>query len=171
MPRPRGTGRQVGVGGGQLMSQEFYLARPPAAFLACLTFALPDLKIMRKKKLTGFTLVEVIVSLLILLSTAAGIFASFVAAQNYVVRSKRRIAAVNFARQKFEKLRPYVRQDTWAVSSTNLLWAAEGATQAYGPEIFSFTDIWTGQLNYTVTNTVNTALRPVSVTANWTEPD
>lgn len=128
---------------------------------------------MKKKKQSGFTLVEVIVSLLILLATAAGIFASFVAAQNYVLRSKRRIAAVNFARQKLEELRPYVRQDTWtnSTSGTNLLWAAEGTTQAYGPEIFYFSNTWTGQLNYTVTNTVNTALRNVSVTASWTEPD
>ena len=128
---------------------------------------------MRKKKLSGFTLVEVIVSLLILLATAAGIFASFVAAQNYVLRSKRRIAAVNFVRQKLEELRPYVRQDTWtnSTSGANLLWAAENATKTYAPETIDFTDTWTGQRNYAVTNTVNTALRNVSVTANWTEPD
>ena len=132
-------------------------------------YALPNLKIMKKKKQGGFTLVEVIVSLLILLTTAAGISASFTAAQNYVLRSKRRIAAVNFARQKLEELRPYVRQDTWT-NSTNSLWAAENATQAYPPENISL-DTWPGQRNYTVTNTDNKALRPVSVTANWTEPD
>ena len=124
---------------------------------------------MRKKKPNGFTLVEVIVSLLILLATAAGIFASFVAAQNYVLRSKRRIAAVNSVREKLEELRPYVRQDTWT-NSTNLLWANEGATRAYPPEDI-FLDTWPGQRNYTVTNTVNTASRNVSVTVNWTEPD
>ena len=124
---------------------------------------------MKKDKQGGFTLVEVIVSLLILLTTAAGIFAGFVAAQNYVLRSKRRIAAVNFVRQKFEELRPYVRQDTWT-NSTNLLWANEGATKTYPPENI-FLDTWPGQRNYTVTNTDNKALRSVSVTANWTEPD
>ena len=127
---------------------------------------------MQKKKPSGFTLVEVIVSLLILLVTAAGIFASFVAAQNYVLRSKRRIAAVNFARQKFEELRPYVRQDTWtnSTSGANLLYAPETSSQSYSKP-FSFGGTWDGLLNYTVTNTVNTALRAVSVTANWTEPD
>ena len=61
----------------------------------------------------GFTLVEVIVALVILVSTAAGIFASFIAAQGYSANAKRRIVAVNFARQKLEELRPEVRQDTW----------------------------------------------------------
>ena len=133
------------------------------------------LKIMKKKKQGGFTLVEVIVSLLILLTTAAGIFASFTAAQNYVLRSKRRIAAVNFARQKLEELRPYVRQDTWtnSTSGANFLYAPESSSQLYS-ELFFFSSIsstWTGLLNYTVTNTVNTASRMVSITANWTEPD
>ena len=131
-----------------------------------------NLKIMKKKKQCGFTLVEVIVSLLILLTTAAGIFASFTAAQNYVLRSKRRIAAVNFARQKLEELRPYVRQDTWtnSTSGVNLLYAPETSSQPYS-ESFSFSSTWSGLLNYTVTNTINTASRMVSVTANWTEPD
>ncbi len=135
-------------------------------------YVLPNLRIMKKKKQGGFTLVEVIVSLLILLTTAAGIFASFTAAQNYVLRSKRRIAAVNFARQKFEELRPYVRQDTWtnSTSGANFLYAPESSTQLYS-EPFSFSSTWTGLLNYTVTNTVNTASRMVSITANWTEPD
>jgi len=138
-------------------------------------YALPNLKIMKKKKQGGFTLVEVIVSLLILLTTAAGIFASFVAAQNYMLRSKRRIAAVNFARQKLEELRPYVRQDTWtnSTSGANFLYAPESSSQLYS-ELFFFSSIsstWTGLLNYTVTNTVNTASRMVSITANWTEPD
>ena len=130
------------------------------------------LKIMKKKKQGGFTLVEVIVSLLILLTTAAGIFASFTAAQNYVLRSKRRIAAVNFARQKLEELRPYVRQDTWtnSTSGANFLYAPESSSQLYS-EPFSFSSTWIGLLNYTVTNTVNTASRMVSITANWTEPD
>ena len=138
-------------------------------------YALPILKIMKKKKQGGFTLVEAIVSLLILLTTAAGIFASFTAAQNYVLRSKRRIAAVNFARQKLEELRPYVRQDTWtnSTSGANFLYAPESSSQLYS-ELFFFSSIsstWTGLLNYTVTNTVNTASRMVSITANWTEPD
>ena len=127
---------------------------------------------MKKNKQGGFTLVEVIVSLLILLATAAGIFASFVAAQNYVLRSKRRIAAVNFARQKLEELRPYVRQDTWtnSTSDANLLYAPEASSQSYSEPIF-FSTAWTGNLNYTVTNTNNTAYRTANLTASWNEPD
>ena len=53
----------------------------------------------------GFTLVEVIVALVILVSTSAGIFASFIAAQRYGASAKRRIVEVNFARQKLEELK------------------------------------------------------------------
>ena len=125
-----------------------------------------------KNRKQGFTLVEIIVSLVIILITAAGIFASFLAAQNYVMRSKRRIAAVNVARQKFEELKPFVRQDTWADSTTgvNLLYAGIGATQPY-TGTFSFTSSWTGGLNYTVANPDDTSFRSVSMMVNWTEPD
>lgn len=126
----------------------------------------------KKEEQNGFTLVEVIVSLLILLITAAGIFASFIASQNYVLRSKRRIAAVNFARAKFEELKPYVRQDTWAnfTLGVNLLYAPPASSQAYS-ESFSFGGTWTGFLNYTVDNTDDTAYRAVNLTASWQEPD
>ena len=67
-----------------------------------------------KLSLAGFTLVEVLVSLVIISITATGIFASFIAAQYYVKRSKRRVIAFNFARQQFERLKPSVREDTWA---------------------------------------------------------
>lgn len=62
----------------------------------------------------GFTLVEVLVSLVIIAITATGIFASFIAAQYYVKRSKRRIIAFNFAREQLERLKLSVREDRWA---------------------------------------------------------
>lgn len=124
----------------------------------------------KKQEQKGFTLVEVMVSLLILLMTATGIFASFIASQNYVMRSKRRIAAVNFVRQKFEELKPYVRQDTWA-AGTNLLYAPATSIPQLYPGTFSFSAAWPGNLNYTVTNTDDTVYRAVNLTASWLEPD
>lgn len=61
----------------------------------------------------GFTLVEVIVALVIVLLTAAGIFASFITAKRYVLRSNHRIVALNFARQKTEDLRRLLGQNRW----------------------------------------------------------
>ena len=67
-----------------------------------------------EEKRAGFSLVEVIIALVIISITAAGILASFIAAEHFVERSGRRITAFNFARQKLEQLKPYVRENTWA---------------------------------------------------------
>ena len=125
---------------------------------------------MIKLNRKGITLVEVVISLLIILIGASGIFASFIAAQNYVMRAKRRIAAVNVARQKFEELKPFVRQDTWA-QSTNELYAGVGSTQPYICGTVWFNSTWNGTLNYTVTNPDVASFRNVSMTLNWTEPE
>lgn len=61
----------------------------------------------------GFTLVEVIVSMVIVAITAVGIFASFIATQNYVSRSRGRIMAINAERAELERLRAEVNQGTW----------------------------------------------------------
>ncbi len=65
------------------------------------------------RSVTGFTLVEVMVALMLLLVTVTGIYASFVASEQYVNRAKRRIAAVNYGRRIFEELKSCVRQDWW----------------------------------------------------------
>lgn len=45
--------------------------------------------------------------------TAAGIFASFIAAQNYVSRSRGRIMAINAERAELERLRAAVIEGGW----------------------------------------------------------
>lgn len=61
----------------------------------------------------GFTLVEVVVSVVIVAATAAGIFASFIAAQNYVSRSKGRVSTSNAIRQQIENLKVEVDAGAW----------------------------------------------------------
>lgn len=61
----------------------------------------------------GFTLVEVVVSVVIVAATAAGIFASFIAAQNYVSRSKGRVGTSNAIRQQIENLKVEVDAEAW----------------------------------------------------------
>lgn len=61
----------------------------------------------------GFTLVEVVVSVVIVALTAAGIFASFIAAQNYVSRSKGRVSTSNAVRQQIENLKVGVDAEAW----------------------------------------------------------
>ncbi|HOX54758.1 MAG: prepilin-type N-terminal cleavage/methylation domain-containing protein [Candidatus Omnitrophica bacterium] len=67
-------------------------------------------------KSRGFTLAEILISALILVIAASGVFASFVAANRYVNMSKRRMAAVNLARQVSERLYTSVAGDTWTAS-------------------------------------------------------
>lgn len=69
----------------------------------------------------GLTLAEILISALILVIASAGLFASFIAANRYVNMSKRRMAAVNLARQVSERLYARVSADTWTNSGSNLL--------------------------------------------------
>lgn len=67
------------------------------------------------------TLAEILISALILVIAASGLFASFIAANKFVNRSKRRMAAVNLARLISEKLYTDVKADTWTDSVSNPL--------------------------------------------------
>ena len=124
---------------------------------------------MTNKK--GFTLVEVVVSLLIILAAVSGIFASFVASQKYIGRAKRRAIAINSLRQQIEQLKPAVRQDTWKLS-TNPLYTTAGITTTYTATSQSIKSLKNGQIIYSVTSAADTALtsyRTVAITAKWDE--
>jgi type II secretory pathway pseudopilin PulG len=76
------------------------------------------------------TLMEVLVSAVILASVTAGLFATFVAVRRYINRANRRIIATNLARSVLEDLYKNVRADTWN-SSVNALYApSTGAWQS-----------------------------------------
>ncbi|MBI5872789.1 MAG: type II secretion system protein [Candidatus Omnitrophica bacterium] len=81
---------------------------------------------MKKK---GFTLVEVMVSLVILALLAAGLFSVFVSARYMVVRSKRRLGAMEVARAEIEKNRQHIRADRWDNASYPLF-PADGTWRA-----------------------------------------
>jgi len=73
------------------------------------------------KRNKGLSLAEILISALILVIASVGLFASFIAANRYVNMSKRRMAAVNLARQVSERLYTRVSADTWTNSGINLL--------------------------------------------------
>ena len=117
------------------------------------------------KNYKGFTLVEVVVSLLIILAAVSGIFASFVASQKYIRRAKTRAIAINSLRQQIEQLRPSVRQDTWNKPSNPL-------NPLYTSTTSSIPNLKNGQIIYSVTSAADTALtsyRTVAITAKWNE--
>ena len=130
-----------------------------------------------KKDNSGFTLVEIVVSLMIILAAVSGIFAGFVATQKYVSRSKRRSAVVNYVRQQLDTLKTHIRKDTWDDSTPdkNLLYAPPGGSVTYTAKS-SFPNLKNSSgdaLVYTVSSasdTAATAYRTVSITAKWIEP-
>jgi len=127
-----------------------------------------------KKDNSGFTLVEIVVSLMIILAAVSGIFAGFVATQKYVSRSKRRSAVVNYVRQQLDTLKTSIRKDTWDDTS-NRLYAPPGGSVTYTAKS-SFPNLKNSSgdaLVYTVSSasdTAATAYRTVSITAKWIEP-
>ena len=96
---------------------------------------------MKKK---GFSLLEVLISTLILSIAFGGIIASFSYARAYVLRANRRLVAANLARKVFDSLTPHVRQDEWND-------AANPLNPAYANKTFSETsDDGTQNVTYTV---------------------
>ena len=122
----------------------------------------------------GFTLVEVIVALMIVLVAATGIIVSFSTSGGYITRAGRRGLALNAFRQQAEKLLSAVNQTSWSNSTAgNPLYAPVGINTTYAVNLTSgeFRDKWKGNLTYTVTNTNDTNYREVAMTVNWTEPN
>jgi prepilin-type N-terminal cleavage/methylation domain-containing protein len=63
----------------------------------------------------GFTLVEALISLVIIAIAAAGILTSFVAAKQFIEHSGRRQISTNFVRQQVEQIKASIRQDKWEI--------------------------------------------------------
>lgn len=103
-------------------------------------------------------------ALMIILTTATAIFASFIAANNYTGRAKRRIIAVNFGRQKLEELKPQVRQDSWDSGSL----AIQGWT-SYESLPGAYASTWGMQRRYKVSAVTGQDCRQVTIEIAWNE--
>jgi prepilin-type N-terminal cleavage/methylation domain-containing protein len=129
----------------------------------------------------GFTLIEVIVSAVIVALTAAGIFASFIAAQNYVSRSRGRTGTSSSVRQQIETLKVEVNQTIWSATATcnpdtNGLALTAACTDGWTnwgnvSGTFGLAPYF-GKRRYKVTelNPGSGGARKTEVQVNWTEP-
>ncbi|MFH1246016.1 MAG: prepilin-type N-terminal cleavage/methylation domain-containing protein [Candidatus Omnitrophota bacterium] len=119
-------------------------------------------------KKNGTTLIEVMISALILAITIAGLFASFSTAQSLVSHAGRLIPAKDFAQQTLETLRKEVRDDSW---NTGELRVQE---TSWEPLPGTFGTIYSGQRKYAVENSPfpvdGSGGRKVTVTVDWQEP-
>ena len=75
---------------------------------------------MRKKKHSGFSLIEVIVGTIILAVAFGGLFAAFIGTRAYVGRANQRLVAINIARRALEDLFEHVREDNWDTAGNPL---------------------------------------------------
>ena len=123
----------------------------------------------------GFTLVEVIVSAVILAATVACLLCVFSTESGVVDRTGRRMQAMVFARQTLEELKNAVGADTWPNSGL-LGTVGVGITATLpGSELKSK---FSGTRTYTVTNIdadgvggyEDDEYKQVTVTIDWTEP-
>jgi type II secretory pathway pseudopilin PulG len=117
---------------------------------------------MHKK---SFTLLEVLVSAIILVTTLAGLLATFVAVRKAVLRSGRRLTAFNVGRRVLEDLYKEVDGSSWDSGRLNATYTENG-TLSIPPENIAYN--W----NYTVTNMSASGYdyRQVSVRVTYPEP-
>lgn len=123
--------------------------------------------------LNGFSLVEVLVAALILSVAASGLFASFIAAQKYVIRSRHRLTAANAARMVLEDFKNHVDQNTWDDPVKNpLACATYPCTKTYvlPPEFIGTPFNWRASYVITPIDVGGITMRRVDVTIHWDEP-
>ncbi len=111
---------------------------------------------MKKK---GFTLVEIMVALVILALLSSGVFSVLVSARHLVSRSKRRLTAIELARQEIENKKYFVRADLWDTAPQVSL---HGWTSWVTSGIYS--------TRYKVEGVTGYDCRKITVQVQWTEP-
>jgi prepilin-type N-terminal cleavage/methylation domain-containing protein len=121
-----------------------------------------------KKMKKGFSLLEIIISLVILGLTLLGIFSVFIAGRRYTERSKRKLVSLNIARQVVEKIKEDVRQDTWNTGSNKLSVGTQNVSSIYSAPA-NFND-WSGTVECVVGGVGSTGLRQATIKVKWTEP-
>lgn len=122
----------------------------------------------------GLTLVEVIISALILAITAGGVLTIFTMEKAVVARTGRKMQAMDFSRQTLERLKNEVDANTWPNSGA--LASAVGVAATLPTS--ELKDKFSGTRSYTVTN-INAdgdatyeddEYKQVTVTVDWSEP-
>jgi len=112
-------------------------------------------------KKRGLTLLEVLISALILALVATGIINVFVSGKRHIAHTRFRIQAAQLLKYQLNQLHMQVRQDQWG---SNCL-----SNQAFCPGSMNFDNItWT--LNWTTEGGPVANLRRVKLNINWTEP-
>ena len=116
---------------------------------------------------TGFSLVEIIISVLIITIMSAGMLGAFVGGQQLINRSSHRLQAMNFAREAYDRLRAnhYYDADPEMTIGNGKTPAGDlGTILRGGMTAFSTA------LTYDVSSSDQSAYKEVIVHVTWTEP-
>ncbi|MDP2938963.1 MAG: type II secretion system protein [Candidatus Omnitrophota bacterium] len=116
----------------------------------------------------SLTLVEIVVAMVILSASVTGLFATFVSGRRIAERAKRRLIAINYARQIAESLKSAVRQDTYdtgdlgcGVFPCNQVSPIASPSGLFNPlNIYRIENILVGSVN----------MRKVTIKVTWDEP-
>ena len=117
----------------------------------------------------GFSLLEIVISLVILGLTLAGIFSVFIAGRRYTERARRKLVSLNIGRQVLEKIKEDVRQDTWDIAGSNRLTVGTHLVESGFITAPAGFDNWEGTISYEISNIAN-VLRQATITITWNEP-
>jgi len=124
----------------------------------------------------GLTLVEIIVSVLILALVMTGIANIFLAGKRHIGHTRSKIQGAELARLFLAPLQKHVRQDTWDSTSPLQIGKRDCANQPECPSQDQRTlDGITYNANYEISNVsvgagTTLPLRKVKVKINWNEP-
>lgn len=118
---------------------------------------------MHKK---GFTLMEIIISILILALLTLALANVFVAAKRRIVYSRSKIQGIELGRLFLDPLQEDVRWDKWTTNCLGANIACPGAP----PPLDGITYTPTYSISDVPMGVVNPPLRKVTVTINWDEP-
>lgn len=151
------------------LEKKFFFGNKP---LAGFTHSTGNLQ----RTIQGFTLMEIVVSLIILATVFGGITATFVGVKRYVSRATRRLTAVNLGKQALNALYVQPRADTWntgALIPGTYSFAAGAVTQVpnsvtidnftYGAGTAGVDGVWPDPNSYTVRTIAGRQYREVTV--------
>jgi Tfp pilus assembly protein PilV len=121
----------------------------------------PDpLKKMKKSRQKALTLMEILVSLVVLALVFLGLLNLFISGRKYLQHSQSRMVGSEFGKASLDPLQMEVRQDTWASNSLGI------STPVITSQVID-------GLTYTATSTVSlvgtTDLRRVQTKISWEE--
>jgi len=134
--------------------------------MAAPSFNTKDLSQTNMNK-TGFSLVEIIISVLIITIMSAGMLGAFVGGQQLINRSSHRLQAMNFAREAYDRLRAnhyYDADPEMTIGGGKTPAGDLGAILKGGMTAFSTA------LTYDVSSSDQSAYKEVIVHVTWTEP-